>query len=101
METYHGVTYKKEAIENVIYLSSKYLINKRFPDKAIDLIDIAGANKKQESICKVINAEDIKRVTDEMLDIKTKSNIKEEIDTLKEAEIRIREKNNWTRLCYK
>ncbi|WP_238614522.1 AAA family ATPase [Borrelia turcica] len=91
-ETYHGVTYKKEAIENVIYLSSKYLINKRFPDKAIDLIDIAGANKKQETTCKVINAEDIKRVTDAMLDIKTKSNIKEEIDTLKEAEIRIREK---------
>ncbi|WP_182117666.1 ATP-dependent Clp protease ATP-binding subunit [Borrelia sp. A-FGy1] len=91
-EDYHGVTYKKEAIENVIYLSSKYLINKRFPDKAIDLIDIAGAKKKQETACKVINAEDIKRITDAMLDIKTESNIKEEIDILKKAEIQIREK---------
>ncbi|UGQ16481.1 AAA family ATPase [Borrelia sp. RT5S] len=91
-EAYHGVTYKKEAIKNVVTLSSKYLINKRFPDKAIDLIDIAGANKKQEAVPRIIDAEDIKRATDEILSVKTKSSIKEEIDALKEAEIRIRGK---------
>ncbi|WKC58368.1 AAA family ATPase [Borrelia sp. P9F1] len=91
-EAYHGVTYKKEAIENVVTLSSKYLINKRFPDKAIDLIDIAGASKKQESMPRIVDAEDIKRATDEILNVKTKSSLKEEIDTLKEAEIRLREK---------
>ncbi|UER67977.1 ATP-dependent Clp protease ATP-binding subunit [Borrelia sp. BU AG58] len=91
-EDYHGVTYRKEAIQNVVTLSSKYIINKRFPDKAIDLIDIAGARKKQETISGIINSEDIKNVTDELLDIKTKSNIREEIDKLKEAEILVKEK---------
>ncbi|AHH14333.1 ATP-dependent Clp protease ATP-binding subunit [Borrelia nietonii YOR] len=92
-EDYHGVTYEKEAIENVIKLSSQYLINKRFPDKAIDLIDIAGAQKKQKEIDKkIINVEDIKSATDELLNIKIKSNIKEEIDTLKAEAINIKEK---------
>ncbi|UPA11034.1 ATP-dependent Clp protease ATP-binding subunit [Borrelia parkeri] len=92
-EDYHGVTYEKEAIENVIKISSQYLINKRFPDKAIDLIDIAGAQKKQkETNEKIINVEDIKSATDELLNIKIKSNIKEEIDTLKTEAIHIKEK---------
>ncbi|BDU62481.1 ATPase AAA [Candidatus Borrelia fainii] len=92
-EDYHGVTYEKEAIENVIKISSQYLINKRFPDKAIDLIDIAGAQKKQkETNKKIINVEDIKSATDELLNIKIKSNIKEEIDTLKTEAIHIKEK---------
>ncbi|UPA13710.1 ATP-dependent Clp protease ATP-binding subunit [Borrelia turicatae 91E135] len=92
-EDYHGVTYEKEAIENVIKISSQYLINKRFPDKAIDLIDIAGAQKKQkETNKKIINVEDIKSATDELLNIKIKSNIKEEIDTLKTEARHIKEK---------
>ncbi|WP_234416439.1 AAA family ATPase [Candidatus Borreliella tachyglossi] len=92
-ENYHGVIYEKDAIDLVISLSSKYLINKRFPDKAIDLIDIAGAKKKQEKTDnRIVNVEDIKIVTDEMLNIKTKSNIKEEIDIIKTEEIHIREK---------
>ncbi|UPA12537.1 ATP-dependent Clp protease ATP-binding subunit [Borrelia venezuelensis] len=92
-EDYHGVTYEKEAIENVIKISSQYLINKRFPDKAIDLIDIAGAQKKQkETNKKIINVEDIKNATDELLNIKIKSNIKEEIDTLKTETRHIKEK---------
>ncbi|WP_421622471.1 ATP-dependent Clp protease ATP-binding subunit [Borrelia sp. MN22-0132] len=92
-EDYHGVTYEKEAIENVIKISSQYLINKRFPDKAIDLIDIAGAQKKQKKTNKkIINVEDIKSATDELLNIKIKSNIKEEIDTLKTKAIHIKEK---------
>ncbi|AHH08808.1 AAA family ATPase [Borrelia anserina] len=92
-EDYHGVTYEKEAIKHVINLSSQYLTNKRFPDKAIDLIDIAGAHKKQQAINKkIVNVEDIKSATDELLDIKIKSNIKEEIDTLKSEAINIKEK---------
>ncbi|ASQ29554.1 AAA family ATPase [Borrelia miyamotoi] len=92
-EYYHGVTYEKKAIEYVINLSSQYLVNKRFPDKAIDLIDIAGAHKKQKEINKkIVDVEDIKRAADELLNIKIKSNIKEEIDTLKKEAIRIKEK---------
>ena len=92
-EDYHGVTYEKEAIENVITLSSQYLVNKRFPDKAIDLIDIAGAQKKQKEFNqKIVNVEDIQRATDELLSIKIRSNIKEEINTLKKKAAYIKEK---------
>ncbi len=92
-EDYHGVIYEKEAIENVIKLSSQYLVNKRFPDKAIDLIDIAGAQKKQQEInTKIVNVEDIKSATDEFFGIKIKLNVKEEIEYLKEKAKKIKEK---------
>ena len=42
-EAYHGVVYTDEAIEGAVKLSQQY-INERFlPDKAIDLLDEAGA----------------------------------------------------------
>lgn len=40
---YHGVTYRKDALEYAVRASAKYLSNRCLPDKAIDLIDEAGA----------------------------------------------------------
>ena len=40
---YHGVTYRKEALEYAVRASAKYINNRCLPDKAIDLIDEAGA----------------------------------------------------------
>ena len=45
-EEFHGVTYKKEALEAAATLSQKYLHERKLPDKAIDLIDEAGAGAK-------------------------------------------------------
>lgn len=42
-EDYHKVVYKDESIEAAVELSSKYINDKYLPDKAIDLIDEAGA----------------------------------------------------------
>jgi ATP-dependent Clp protease ATP-binding subunit ClpA len=42
-EEYHGVTYTDEAIEAAVKLSSKYINDRFLPDKAIDIIDTAGA----------------------------------------------------------
>lgn len=45
-EKFHGVKYSKGLMEYAVHMSSKY-INERFlPDKAIDLIDEAGAYRK-------------------------------------------------------
>lgn len=45
-EEYHGVSYQKGVIEYMVHMSAKY-INERFlPDKAIDLMDEAGAYRK-------------------------------------------------------
>ena len=40
---YHGVTYRKDALEYAVRASDKYISNRFLPDKAIDLIDEAGA----------------------------------------------------------
>ena len=42
-EEFHKITYTKEAIEAAAKLASRYLQDRRLPDKAIDLLDEAGA----------------------------------------------------------
>jgi ATP-dependent Clp protease ATP-binding subunit ClpA len=45
-ETFHGVRYTDEALKVAAELSSRYLADRRLPDKAIDLLDEAGAALK-------------------------------------------------------
>jgi ATP-dependent Clp protease ATP-binding subunit ClpA len=45
-EEFHGVGYTDEALQAAADLSSRYLTERRLPDKAIDLIDEAGAAAK-------------------------------------------------------
>jgi ATP-dependent Clp protease ATP-binding subunit ClpC len=45
-ETFHHVEYSREAIEAAVYQSSRYITDRFLPDKAIDLIDEAGARAK-------------------------------------------------------
>jgi ATP-dependent Clp protease ATP-binding subunit ClpA len=49
-EEFHGVTYTDDAIRAAAELSSKYLHDRKLPDKAIDLIDETGAAKKLELV---------------------------------------------------
>ncbi|MEG2018283.1 MAG: ATP-dependent Clp protease ATP-binding subunit [Clostridium sp.] len=48
-EFYHGVEFTDKAIEAAVNLSSRYLPDRYLPDKAIDLIDEAGAKSKIEA----------------------------------------------------
>jgi ATP-dependent Clp protease ATP-binding subunit ClpA len=45
-EDFHGVRYTDEALRAAAELGSKYLHDRKLPDKAIDLIDETGAAKK-------------------------------------------------------
>ncbi|AYJ50583.1 ATP-dependent Clp protease ATP-binding subunit [Rhodococcus sp. P1Y] len=45
-EEHHGVTYADEAISAAVELSDRYIGDRFLPDKAIDLIDQAGARKQ-------------------------------------------------------
>jgi ATP-dependent Clp protease ATP-binding subunit ClpA len=45
-EKHHGVTYSDEAIEAAVKLSDKYMNDRFLPDKAIDIMDEAGARQK-------------------------------------------------------
>ncbi len=45
-EKFHAVTYTEEALHYAVYLSNRYIPDRFLPDKAIDLIDEAGARVK-------------------------------------------------------
>lgn len=42
-EAYHGVTYSDEVLSACAELSHRYIQDRKMPDKAIDLMDVAGA----------------------------------------------------------
>ncbi|MBI4476148.1 MAG: ATP-dependent Clp protease ATP-binding subunit [Acidobacteria bacterium] len=45
-EGFHHVEYTREALEAAVYQSSRYITDRFLPDKAIDLVDEAGARAK-------------------------------------------------------
>lgn len=45
-ETFHGITYTDEALDAAVELTSRYINNALLPDKAIDIIDNAGARQR-------------------------------------------------------
>jgi ATP-dependent Clp protease ATP-binding subunit ClpA len=51
-EAHHGVTYPDDSLEAAVSLSSRHLKDLHLPDKAIDVIDEAGAAKKLSVIDK-------------------------------------------------
>jgi ATP-dependent Clp protease ATP-binding subunit ClpA len=55
-ENYHQVTYNQDAIDEAAVLASKYLHDRHLPDKAIDLIDEAGADAKLAGLKEVTKA---------------------------------------------
>ena len=49
-EEFHGVEYTPEAIEKAVSLSVKYITDRNLPDKAIDVVDEAGALVKLKAM---------------------------------------------------
>ena len=45
-EAFHQIRYSKEALEAAVYQSSRYIPDRFLPDKAIDVLDEAGARAK-------------------------------------------------------
>lgn len=45
-ENFHEVKYEDKAIETAVKLTAKYMNDRKLPDKAIDIIDMAGAEQK-------------------------------------------------------
>jgi len=55
-EEFHGVDYTDKALRTAAELSARYLNDRRLPDKAIDLIDEAGAALKLKKSVKISQA---------------------------------------------
>jgi len=56
-EEYHGVKISDEALSSAVHLSARHLHDRKLPDKAIDLIDEAGAGLKLKPLPKDANAD--------------------------------------------
>jgi ATP-dependent Clp protease ATP-binding subunit ClpC len=60
-EDHHKVTYSEKAIENAVKLSDRYISDRFLPDKAIDVIDEAGARKRLSSMEIPVEIRDIEK----------------------------------------
>ena len=66
-ETFHGVQYTDKAIELCVHLSDKYVGDKNFPDKAIDLLDQAGAKTKIKFYQRPETAKEVEQKLEELM----------------------------------
>jgi ATP-dependent Clp protease ATP-binding subunit ClpA len=75
-EQHHGVRYTQKALRAAAELSAKYINERHLPDKAIDVIDEAGASQRmlpQSKRKKVINVPEIEHIIAKMARIPEKS----------------------------
>ena len=98
-ESYHGVTYTEEALKAAVDLSAQYINERHLPDKAIDVIDEAGAymrikafkeDREDETLSSVeITEHDIEVVVSRIARIPEKSVTVSEQEVLKDLEKRL------------
>ncbi|HZS44995.1 MAG TPA: ATP-dependent Clp protease ATP-binding subunit, partial [Blastocatellia bacterium] len=62
-ESFHGVRYTQEAVESAVFQSNRYIPDRFLPDKAIDIIDEAGARVKLRN---AVSEADINRHLDKL-----------------------------------
>ncbi len=85
-EEHHNVQYTAEAIKAAADLSSKYMTDRKLPDKAIDVIDEAGARQMLFPVDKrkkIIEVEDIEEIVAKMARIPPKSVSKSDTERLR------------------
>jgi ATP-dependent Clp protease ATP-binding subunit ClpC len=65
-ESFHKVKYSDTAIRSAVYQSNRYITDRFFPDKAIDIIDEAGAKVK---LRRVADTQNLRRLESEIRSI--------------------------------
>ncbi|PNS08109.1 ATP-dependent Clp protease ATP-binding subunit ClpA [Solilutibacter silvestris] len=88
-EAHHGVSYADDAIQAAVDLSVKHINDRLLPDKAIDVIDEAGARQRiiAEALRKtVIDVEEIETIVAKMARIPAKQVNTSDKDTLQQLE---------------
>jgi ATP-dependent Clp protease ATP-binding subunit ClpC len=93
-EEFHGVRYSDEAIRTAVGHAGRYITDRAFPDKAIDVVDEAGARVKlrrvsSTSALRRVQSE-IRRVVREMKDAISRKDFESAVE-LREEELQLRE----------
>ena len=88
-EEHHGVKYTADAIKSAVELSDRYVNDRKLPDKAIDVIDEAGAAQHlliASKRRKTIGTKEIEGVVAKIARIPPKSVSKDDAETLRDLE---------------
>lgn len=94
-EDYYAITYTDPALERAAHLSFQHIAERFLPDKAIDVIDEAGAlNQIREEVRQksVLDVEDVEEVVTEIANIPDLNPGETERDQLAELETRLKRK---------
>lgn len=86
---YHKVQYESEAIDLAVDLSVRYMKNKFLPDKAIDVIDAAGAYAKLNDV-EVVDTKLIMQIVSKMSKIPVEMIDKKENDVVKNLDVKLK-----------
>ena len=94
-EEHHGVKYTAKAIEMCVYLSDRYIADKFLPDKAIDILDEAGARSHLHNMQVPNNIlrieKKLQKIRDEK-ELKVKKQLFEEAAILRDIERKLLKK---------
>jgi ATP-dependent Clp protease ATP-binding subunit ClpA len=88
-EDHHHIKYTSDAIRAAVELSSRYINDRKLPDKAIDVIDEAGAAQHlvaESKRRKTIGVKEIEAVVAKIARIPPKSVSKDDAETLRDLE---------------
>jgi len=88
-EEHHDIRYTADAIKSAVELSSRYIHDRKLPDKAIDVIDEAGAAQHlvaESKRRKTIGAKEIEAVVAKIARIPPKAVSKDDAAVLKDLE---------------
>jgi ATP-dependent Clp protease ATP-binding subunit ClpC len=77
-ESYHRVFYEENVIETIVKLSGRYITDRQFPDKSIDVLDELGSEKRVSS-----------RIPESI------EKLKKQIDEVKERKLQVVKSQNY------
>jgi ATP-dependent Clp protease ATP-binding subunit ClpC len=77
-QNFHKVNYSDDVVETIVNLSGQYITDRQFPDKAIDILDELGSNKK-------INIKSPEVIEE----------LKKEIEKIKESKLQVVKNQNY------
>ncbi len=92
-EDHHSIKYTAEAIKTAVELSARYINDRKLPDKAIDVIDEAGAAQHlvaESKRRKTIGAKEIEAVVAKIARIPPKNVSKDDAEVLKDLEVSLK-----------
>jgi ATP-dependent Clp protease ATP-binding subunit ClpA len=88
-EDFHDVRFTNEALKSAVELSARYMGDRKLPDKAIDVIDEAGAQMRLQPVSKrkkTIGVKEVETVVSTMARIPPKTVSKDDEQSLKALE---------------